>query len=72
MRSQSDCFHSSAAMSSPTPSGLSQDDGGFTSAWVNQQQHQLGDLQSTDQSRREIQDMPSARPPVEDDDEESE
>uniref|UniRef100_A0A3Q3VK66 Presenilin n=1 Tax=Mola mola TaxID=94237 RepID=A0A3Q3VK66_MOLML len=57
-------------MSSPTPSGLSQDDGGFTPAWVNQQQHQLGDLHSTDHSRREIQEMPSARPPVEDDDEE--
>ncbi|KAM3595105.1 uncharacterized protein V6R79_018160 [Siganus canaliculatus] len=54
-----------AAPSSPT-----QDDGGFTPSWVNQQQHQLGPLQSTDQSRREIQDMPSARPPVDDDDEE--
>lgn len=58
------------AVASPTPSGLSQDDGGFTPSWVSQQEHQLGPLQSTEQTRREIQDMPSARPPVEDDDEE--
>lgn len=60
------------AVSSPTPSSLSQDDGGFTPSWVSQQEHQLGTLQSTEQSRREIQEMPSARPPAEDDDEESE
>lgn len=65
-----DRCHSSAAASSPTPSSPSQDDGGFNSAWVNQQQHQLGTLQSTDQTRREIQEMPSARPPAEDDDDE--
>lgn len=59
-------------VSSPTPSTLSQDDGGFTPSWVSQQEHQLGTLQSTEQSRREVQEMPSARPPVEDDDEESE
>ncbi|XP_051252167.1 presenilin-1 [Dicentrarchus labrax] len=58
------------AVASPAPSTLSQDDGGFSSTWVNQQQHQLGPLQSTDQTRREIQELPSARPPVEDDDEE--
>ncbi|XP_041827764.1 presenilin-1 isoform X2 [Melanotaenia boesemani] len=58
------------AVASPAPSSLSQDDGGFTSSWVNQQQHQLGPLQSTEESRREIQQMPSARPPVEEDDEE--
>nr|XP_046268456.1 presenilin-1 [Scatophagus argus]XP_046268457.1 presenilin-1 [Scatophagus argus] len=55
------------AVASPT---LSQDDGGFTPSWVNQQQHQMGTLQSTEQTRREIQEMPSARPPAEDDDEE--
>lgn len=58
------------AVASPAPSSLSQDDGGFSPNWVNQQQHQLGPLQSTEQTRREIQEMPSARPPVEDDDEE--
>ncbi|XP_059209590.1 presenilin-1 isoform X2 [Centropristis striata] len=58
------------AVASPAPSSLSQDDGGFTSTWVNQQEHQLGPIQSTEQTRREVQEMPSARPPVEDDDEE--
>ncbi|XP_049918007.1 presenilin-1 [Epinephelus moara] len=58
------------AVTSPAPSSPSQDDGGFTTSWVSQQEHQLGPLQSTDQTRREIQQMPSARPPVDDDDEE--
>ncbi|XP_044023457.1 presenilin-1 [Siniperca chuatsi] len=58
------------AVASPAPSSLSQDDGGFTPSWVNQQEHQLGPIQSTEVTRREIQQMPSARPPVEDDDEE--
>ncbi|XP_039993933.1 presenilin-1 [Xiphias gladius] len=57
-------------VASPAPSSLSQDNGGFTCSWVNQQEHQLGPLQSTEETRREIQEMPSARPPVEDDDEE--
>uniref|UniRef100_A0A3P9NTT5 Presenilin n=1 Tax=Poecilia reticulata TaxID=8081 RepID=A0A3P9NTT5_POERE len=55
--------------STETPS---QDDGGFTSSWVSQQEHRLGQLQTTEETRREIQEMPSARPPAEDDDEESE
>lgn len=61
-----------AAVASPDPSSPSpsQDDGGFTSSWVNQQEHRLGPLQSTDDTRREIQQMPSARPPVEDEDDE--
>lgn len=59
-------------MASPAPSSLSHDDGGFTPSWVNQQEHQLGTMQSTEQTRREIQEMPSARPPADDDDEESE
>ncbi|XP_074548937.1 presenilin-1 [Halichoeres trimaculatus] len=59
-----------AAVVSPAPSSLSQDDGGFTPNWINQQQHQLGPIQSTEETRREIQQMPSDRPPVEDDDEE--
>ncbi|CAN9502640.1 unnamed protein product [Ophioblennius macclurei] len=58
-----------APAASPDPSGPSQDDGGFSPGWVHQQQHQLGPLQSTEESRREVQQMPSARP-VEDDDEE--
>ncbi|XP_037833810.1 presenilin-1 isoform X2 [Kryptolebias marmoratus] len=58
------------AVASPVPSSPSQDNGGFTSSWVRQQQHQLGPLQSTEETRREIQQMPSARPPVEDDEEE--
>lgn len=59
-----------APVASPAPSSPSQDDGGFTQSWVSQQEHQLGPLQSTDESRREIQQMPSARPPVDEDDEE--
>lgn len=55
---------------SPEPSSPSQDDGGFSPGWVDQQQHQLGPLQSTEETRREIQQMPSSRPPMEDDDEE--
>ncbi|XP_031165935.2 presenilin-1 [Sander lucioperca] len=58
------------AVASPAPASPSQDDGGFNSTWVTQQEHQLGPLQSTEQTRREIQEMPSARPPAEDDDEE--
>ncbi|XP_037342757.2 presenilin-1 [Pungitius pungitius] len=58
------------AAGSPPPSSPSGDDGGFSSSWVDQQQHQLGPLQSTDQTRREVQELPSARPPVDDDDEE--
>ncbi|XP_013884164.1 presenilin-1 isoform X2 [Austrofundulus limnaeus] len=61
---------SQEAMASPEPSSPSQDNGGFSSSWVRQQQHQLGPLQSTEETRREVQQMPSARPPVEDDDEE--
>lgn len=58
------------ASSSPAATAVPQDDGGFSPNWVNQQQHQLGPIQSTEQTRREVQEMPSARPPVEDDDEE--
>ncbi|KPP74175.1 presenilin-1-like [Scleropages formosus] len=47
-----------------SPGQQSEDDGGFTSAWVGQQQQQLGNLQSTEESRREVQQMPSARPPA--------
>ncbi|XP_027857142.1 presenilin-1 isoform X1 [Xiphophorus couchianus] len=59
-----------SAVESPAPSSPSQDDGGFTSSWVSQQEHRLGQLQSTEETRREIQQMPSSRPPVEEDDEE--
>ncbi|XP_030641924.1 presenilin-1 [Chanos chanos] len=52
------------------PTAQPEDDGGFTTDWVVHQQHQLGPLQSTDESRREIQQLPSARPPPVDDDEE--
>lgn len=69
---ESDCYHLFAATSAASPSSPSQDDGGFTTSWVNHQQHQLGNLQSTENTRREIQEMPSARPPAEEDDEESE
>ncbi|XP_034015842.1 presenilin-1 isoform X2 [Thalassophryne amazonica] len=61
---------SQEAVPSPAPSSPSQDDGGFTPSWVSQQQHQLGPMQSTPETRQEIQQMPSARPPVEEDDEE--
>ncbi|XP_077588024.1 presenilin-1-like [Stigmatopora nigra] len=46
------------------------DDGGFTPSWLNQQERRLGPLQSTEDTRQEIQQMPSDRPPVDDDDEE--
>uniref|UniRef100_A0A8C1NF57 Presenilin n=1 Tax=Cyprinus carpio TaxID=7962 RepID=A0A8C1NF57_CYPCA len=52
------------------PTAQPEDDGGFTPAWVNQQQHQLGPMQSTEDSRREIQELPSARPPPVEDEEE--
>ncbi|XP_058471885.1 presenilin-1 isoform X2 [Solea solea] len=58
------------AVASPAPSAQSQDDGGFNPSWVNQQEHQLGAIQSTEETRREVQEMPSDRPPVEEDDEE--
>ncbi|CAM4650520.1 hypothetical protein PO909_011237 [Leuciscus waleckii] len=51
------------------PTAQPEDDGGFTPAWVDHQQHQLGPMESTDETRREIQEMPSARPPAEDDEE---
>ena len=54
-----------------SPTSLGEDDGGFTNTWVGNQEQQLGPLQSTDDTRREIQEMPPIRPPV-DDDEESE
>nr|XP_040055806.1 presenilin-1 [Gasterosteus aculeatus aculeatus]XP_040055807.1 presenilin-1 [Gasterosteus aculeatus aculeatus] len=60
------------AAGSPPPSSPPGDDGGFSSSWVDHQQHQLGPLQTTDETRREIQELPSARPPVEDDDDEEE
>ncbi|KAJ8401116.1 hypothetical protein AAFF_G00386980 [Aldrovandia affinis] len=56
-----------AANSSETENqapALGEDDGGFTSDWVGQQEHQLGPLQSTEETRRTVQEMPSARPPV--------
>nr|XP_023998171.1 presenilin-1-like [Salvelinus alpinus] len=57
----------------PAPLSPPEDDGGFTPNWMGHQEHQLGPLQSTDDTRREIQQLPSARPPVmDDDDEESE
>ncbi|XP_026871152.2 presenilin-1 isoform X2 [Electrophorus electricus] len=53
------------------PTAQVEDDAGFTSDWVGQQQQQLGTLHSTEESRREIQQMPSTRPlPPADDDEE--
>ncbi|KAF7652072.1 hypothetical protein LDENG_00101710 [Lucifuga dentata] len=61
---------SQEAVAPPAPSSPSQDDGGFTPLWVSHQEHQLGPLQTTEESRREIQQMPSARPPLDDDDEE--
>ncbi|KAM3870842.1 presenilin-1 [Diretmus argenteus] len=60
----------SQAVEAPPPSSPPEDDGGFTPAWVGQQEHQLGPLQSTGETRREIQQLPSDRPPVVDDDDE--
>ncbi|XP_077477658.1 presenilin-1-like [Stigmatopora argus] len=51
------------------PSSPPGDDGGFTPSWLNQQERRLGPLQSTDDTRQEIQQMPSDRPPVDDDEE---
>ncbi|KAI4898458.1 hypothetical protein NFI96_011943 [Prochilodus magdalenae] len=52
------------------PTAQPEEDGGFTAEWVGQQEQRLGPIQSTEESRREIQEMPSARPPAVDDDEE--
>ncbi|KAB5562074.1 hypothetical protein PHYPO_G00013800 [Pangasianodon hypophthalmus] len=52
------------------PVAQPEDDGGFTSDWVVHQEQRLGPLQSTEESRRQIQQMPSARPPPADDEEE--
>uniref|UniRef100_A0A3B4DRJ6 Presenilin n=1 Tax=Pygocentrus nattereri TaxID=42514 RepID=A0A3B4DRJ6_PYGNA len=52
------------------PTAHPEEDGGFTAEWVGQQEQQLGQMQSTEESRREIQQLPSARPPAVDDDEE--
>ncbi|GAA6066901.1 presenilin-1 isoform X1, partial [Tachysurus ichikawai] len=52
------------------PVAQPEDDGGFTTDWVGQQEHRLGPLQSTEETRRQIQQMPSARPPQADDEEE--
>ena len=69
--SHTDLVSLSADVASPaSPPALSHDDGGFSSNWVNHQEHQLGPLQTTEETRREIQEMPSDRPPVEDDDDE--
>ncbi|XP_062863355.1 presenilin-1 isoform X2 [Trichomycterus rosablanca] len=53
------------------PVAQPEDDGGFTSDWVGEQEHRLGPLQSNEETRRQIQQMPSARPPAADDDEET-
>ncbi|KAL2099297.1 hypothetical protein ACEWY4_005777 [Coilia grayii] len=59
---------SQAVPMTPTSPG-EDDDGGFTRDWVGHQEQQLGPLQSTDETRREIQQMPSARPPPDDEEE---
>ncbi|KAG5857888.1 hypothetical protein ANANG_G00024180 [Anguilla anguilla] len=58
-----------APASGPPLAQQGEDDGGFTSDWVGHQQQQLGPLQSTDETRRTVQQLPSARPPAEDDEE---
>ncbi|KAG7274679.1 hypothetical protein CRUP_004603 [Coryphaenoides rupestris] len=63
-------IYSLAVAGSPPPPPTSPDNSGFSADWVNQQQQQLGPLQSTEETRRQIQEMPSDRPPVEDDDDE--
>ncbi|CAB1335713.1 unnamed protein product [Coregonus sp. 'balchen'] len=55
---------------SQAPLSPPEDDGGFTPNWVGNQEYQLGPLQSTDETRREIQQRPSDRPPIMDDDDE--
>ncbi|KAL6477505.1 hypothetical protein MHYP_G00133400 [Metynnis hypsauchen] len=52
------------------PTAQPEEDGGFTAEWVGQQEQQLGQMQSTEESRREIQQLASARPPAVDDEEE--
>uniref|UniRef100_A0A3Q3KG77 Presenilin n=1 Tax=Monopterus albus TaxID=43700 RepID=A0A3Q3KG77_MONAL len=44
---------SQEAVASLGPSSSSQDDGGFTPSWVNQQSHQLGPLQSTEETHED-------------------
>ncbi|XP_076833920.1 presenilin-1 isoform X2 [Brachyhypopomus gauderio] len=52
------------------PTAQPEDEAGFTSEWVDQQHRRLGTLHSTDESRREIQQMASSRPPPPTDDDE--
>ncbi|XP_069016805.1 presenilin-1 [Embiotoca jacksoni] len=59
-----------AAAPPASPATMSNEEGGFTPNWISHQEHQLGPMQSTEETRREIQQMPSARPPVDEDDEE--
>ncbi|CAL8274300.1 unnamed protein product [Merluccius merluccius] len=56
--------------SAAPPTSPQEDNSGFSQDWVTQQQNQLGPLQSTEETRRQIQEMPSDRPPVDDDDDE--
>ncbi|XP_045580923.1 presenilin-1 [Salmo salar] len=58
----------SPPVSGPGPSPP-EDDGEFTPNWMGNQE-QLGPLQSTDETRRQIQQRPSDRPPIMDDDDE--
>ncbi|KAJ3613134.1 hypothetical protein NHX12_019386 [Muraenolepis orangiensis] len=57
------------AAASPSTSAR-EDDSGFNRDWVSQQQNQLGALETTEETRRQIQEMPSDRPPVDEDDDE--
>ncbi|XP_051775882.1 presenilin-1 isoform X2 [Erpetoichthys calabaricus] len=45
-----------------------EDDGGFSSQWVDEQSDVLGTSESTEETRREIQQMPNSRPPADQND----
>ncbi|XP_041131542.1 presenilin-1-like [Polyodon spathula] len=52
------------SQAAPSQSVPGPDDGGFTTDWEVQQQETLRHMESSEEARRQVQEMPSARPPV--------
>ncbi|MGH0181770.1 UNVERIFIED_CONTAM: hypothetical protein FKN15_006065 [Acipenser sinensis] len=52
------------SQAAPSQSTQGPDDGGFTTDWELRQQETLGHMESSEETRRQVQEMPSARPPA--------
>ncbi|MGH0126358.1 UNVERIFIED_CONTAM: hypothetical protein FKN15_027421 [Acipenser sinensis] len=52
------------SQAAPSQSTQGPDDGGFTTDWELRQQETLGHVGSSEETRRQVQEMPSARPPA--------